>query len=106
MRAALCGVQSARHGGRSRQHGRRTLRGSTSRVSGAGQRDGVAEAIHSAEEKQRVWDVHRTTPPPIGFDPEPHYGSIHNEYYGLLRIIPSKITLANLGGEAMIWQKV
>lgn len=66
--------------------------------------DGTAEAIDAREEKLRVWELHRTTPPPIGFDPAPHYGSIDNEYYGLLRITPTKITLGNLGGEPIVWR--
>src|SRR6266545_571571 len=34
--------------------------------------DGVAEWIDAVEEKRRIWDLHRTTPAPLGFDPQPH----------------------------------
>jgi len=66
--------------------------------------DGVAEWIEAIEEKQRIWELHRTTPFPLGFDPQPHYGSLDNPFYGLLRITSWRIELANLGGEPLIWR--
>ena len=66
--------------------------------------DGFAEWIYTAEEKQRIWDLYKTTPPPLGFDPQPHYGSIDHMYFGLLRITPWRIELANLNGEPVIWR--
>ncbi len=67
--------------------------------------DGSAEWVDAAEEKQRIWNLHKTTPPPLGFDPQPHYGSIEHPYYGLLRITPWRIELGNLGGQPMIWRQ-
>jgi hypothetical protein len=66
--------------------------------------DGFAEWRNTDEEKQRIWDLHRTTPPPLGFDPQPHYGSIDHHYYGVLRITPWRIELGNLYGEPLIWR--
>jgi hypothetical protein len=66
--------------------------------------DGVAEWIDTVAEKLRIWDLHRTTPEPLGFDPQPHYGSIDHQYYGLLRITPWRIELGNLYGEPLIWR--
>ncbi len=66
--------------------------------------DGIAEWIDSRAEKQRVWELHQQTPEPIGFDPEPHYGTIDHQYYGVLRITPRRIELGNLFGEALIWR--
>ena len=66
--------------------------------------DGLAEWIDSDEEKHRIWDLHRTAPPPLGFDPEPHYGSIGHLYFGLLRVTPWRVELGNLGGEPIIWR--
>ena len=63
-----------------------------------------AEWIADVGEKKRIWELHRTTPPPLGFDPEPHYRTIHNEYYGLLRFTPWRIELGNLNGEPIIWR--
>lgn len=63
-----------------------------------------AEWIHDVDEKKRIWKLHAETPPPLGFDPEPHYGTIDHPYFGLLRFTPWRITLANLGSESMIWR--
>ena len=64
----------------------------------------VAEWIEDRAEKQRVWELHQTIPPPLGFDPQPHYGTIHHPYYGILRFTPWRIELGNLGGESIIWR--
>ena len=66
--------------------------------------DAVAEWIDNEGEKHRIWELHQKTPPPLGFDPEPHYGSIHHHYYGLLRFTPWRIELANLDHEPIIWR--
>ena len=66
--------------------------------------DGAAEWIDTVDEKQRIWELHRNTPAPSGFDPQPHYGSIDHPYYGLLRITPWRIELGNLSGEPVIWR--
>ena len=66
--------------------------------------DGAAEWVDSAQEQQRIWDLYRTTPAPLGFDPQPHYGTIDHQYYGVLKITPWRIELGNLGGEPVIWR--
>lgn len=66
--------------------------------------DCVAEWIVDLIEQQRVWDLHAATPPPLGFDPQPHYGDIHHVYFGLLRFTPWRIELGNLQGEPIIWR--
>jgi general stress protein 26 len=66
--------------------------------------DGIAEWIDADAEKQRIWELHASTPAPIGFDPEPHYGTINHQYYGVLRITPWRIELGNLYGEPLIWR--
>ena len=66
--------------------------------------DCTAAWIDDATEKRRIWELHKTIPPPLGFDPEPHYGSIEHHYYGLLRFTPWRIELGDLHGEAMIWR--
>ena len=66
--------------------------------------DCVAAWIDDRAEKQRVWALHQTIPPPLGFDPEPHYGNIDHPYYGILRLTPWRIELSNLGGESLIWR--
>ena len=67
--------------------------------------DAIAAWIDTAEEQQRVWDLHAATPPPLGFDPQPHYGTINHQYFGVLRLTPWRIELGNLGGESLIWRQ-
>ena len=66
--------------------------------------DCTAAWIDDATEKRRIWELHKTTPPPLGFDPEPYYGSIEHHYFGLLRFTPWRIELGDLHGEPMIWR--
>ena len=66
--------------------------------------DCTAAWIDDATEKRRIWELHKTTPPPLGFDPEPYYGSIEHHYYGLLRFTPWRIELGDLHGEPVIWR--
>ena len=66
--------------------------------------DAVAEWIDDVEEKNRIWELHKTTPPPLGFDPQPHYGNINHQYFGLLRFTPWRIELGHLGDESSIWR--
>ena len=64
----------------------------------------IAEWVNTVEEKLRIWDLHKSIPPPLGFDPTPGYGTIENQYYGLLRITPWRIELAELKAESLIWR--
>ncbi|MBI5960834.1 MAG: pyridoxamine 5'-phosphate oxidase family protein [Chloroflexi bacterium] len=56
-------------------------------------------------EQQRVWEFYKTVPPPLGFDPTPHYGTIDHPLFGLIKLIPWRIELCTLGGESVIWHK-
>jgi general stress protein 26 len=66
--------------------------------------DCVAAWVTEVEEKLRVWELHKTIPPPLGFDPTPHYGTIEHKHFGLLRFIPWRLELAELGAESLIWR--
>ncbi len=60
--------------------------------------------VDDPAEKLRIWRLHQSTPAPIGFDPEPHYGTIENPLYGLICFKPWRLELADLHGEALIWR--
>ena len=66
--------------------------------------EATAAWVTDTSEKLRVWELHRSIPPPLGFDPEPSYGSIHHKYYGLLRFTPWRVELAELHKESLIWR--
>jgi hypothetical protein len=54
------------------------------------------------EAKERIWVLHQNDL--LGFDPQPHYGTIHHPYFGLLRFTPWRIELGALNGEPIIWR--
>lgn len=56
------------------------------------------------DEMWRVWNYYKVAPQPMGFDPEPHYGDIDHEHFGLLKLTPWRIELYTLGGESIVWK--
>jgi len=66
--------------------------------------DCLAEWVNTASEKQRIWDLHKLAPAPLGFDPKPHYDTVTNPYFGLLKFSPWRVELAQLEGEPLIWR--
>lgn len=60
--------------------------------------------IDDAGEKQRIWDLLVNTPPPLGYDLAPFFGSVDNPAYGLLKLTPWRIELADLFGQTRVWR--
>ena len=60
--------------------------------------------VNEVSEQLRIWELHKSIPPPLGFDPEPGYGTIENKYFGLLKFTPWRIELAELKAESLIWR--
>jgi general stress protein 26 len=58
--------------------------------------DCTAEWVNDRAEQQRVWAYYQTVPPPMGFDPQPHYGTIDHPHFGLLKLTPWRIELFTL----------
>lgn len=46
--------------------------------------------------KQRIWELFRTTPPPLGYDPALFFGAVDSPDFGVLRLTPWRIELADL----------
>lgn len=69
--------------------------------------DAVASWEDDLATKQRVWDLFRSMPEPVGYDPAPIFVAPDHENFGLLRLEPWKISLATLGGDPwmMVWTK-
>ena len=55
-------------------------------------------------EKQRIWELLKTIPAPLGFDPAPFYSGIDDPNFGLLKLLPWRVELYTLGGESIIWR--
>jgi hypothetical protein len=55
--------------------------------------DCKAEWIDDLEEKQRIWDLFKNTPEPLGYDPAHDFVRYDHENFGLLKLMPWRIDL-------------
>ena len=58
--------------------------------------------------KQRVWDLYKDAPPPLGYDPAMIWPSVEHESFGLLKLTPWRVEVSSLGtmsGQAppLVW---
>lgn len=51
--------------------------------------------VEDLEEKQRIWELFKNTPPPMGFDPAQDFVRPDHEVFGLLRLDPWRIALVS-----------
>jgi general stress protein 26 len=72
--------------------------------------DAKAEWVDDMAEKRRLWDLYKSTPPPLGYDLQMIWqGGVDDPTYGLLKLTPSRIELYSLGAmfagqQPMIWK--
>jgi general stress protein 26 len=60
--------------------------------------DAKAEWVSDPATKQRIWDLYKNTPPPLGYDPQMIWqGGVEDPSYGLLKLTPWRIELYGLG---------
>jgi hypothetical protein len=57
--------------------------------------DCTAEWVDDLAQKQRIWDLFKTTPPPLGYDPASEFISVDHENFGLLKLTPWRIDLVS-----------
>ena len=55
-----------------------------------------AEWVDDPVEKRRVWELYKSTPPPLGYDLAAFFGSPDGPNYGLLKLTPWRIELQAL----------
>ncbi|MCK6630629.1 MAG: pyridoxamine 5'-phosphate oxidase family protein [Anaerolineae bacterium] len=65
--------------------------------------DCVAEWADDRESKQRVWELFKAAPEPLGYDPGLIFGSMDNPDYGVLKLTPWRIEVASFPVESWIW---
>ncbi len=58
--------------------------------------DTLATKIH-------VWNLYLTTPPLLGYDPAPIFGSVEDANFGILKLTPWRIEIANFPANRQIW---
>jgi hypothetical protein len=56
--------------------------------------------IDDLAQKQRIWDLFKNTPPPLGFDPALDFVSPDHENFGLLKLTPWRIALVTFPAES------
>jgi len=74
--------------------------------------DCKAEWVDDPAEKQRIWDLYKRTPPPLGYDPAiipPWSGGPNGGVFGVLKLTPWRIELFAIsqmatGTEPAIWR--
>lgn len=52
-----------------------------------------AEWVGDARERERVWKLASSEPPPLGFDPAPDFGAPDDPRFGVLKLSPWRIVL-------------
>lgn len=63
------------------------------------------EWIDDMNQKKRIWELFGSTSQPLGYDLAPFFGAVDNPGYGLLQLIPWRIELGDLFGEARVWKR-
>jgi general stress protein 26 len=71
--------------------------------------DCVAEWVDDPAVKQRIWDLFLHTPPPLGYDPAPLFGSPTDDNFGVLKLTPWRIELVTFPAESLnaspVWRR-
>jgi general stress protein 26 len=72
--------------------------------------DAKCEWMDDPAEKRRIWDLYKSTPPPLGYDPQIIWqNGVEDPGYGLLKLMPTRIEMFSLqdmitGKEPQVWR--
>lgn len=65
----------------------------------------LAEWVDDLAQKERIWELFKTTPEPMGYDPAPLFFSPDHPDFGLLKLTPWMIEMDTLGvGTKQVWK--
>jgi len=67
--------------------------------------DCVAAWEDAPAERRRIWELYKTTPPPLGYDPGLSWKGVDDPKYGLLKLTPWRIELSSLKPSAGGWKR-
>jgi hypothetical protein len=67
--------------------------------------DCKAEWIDDMAEKERVWNYIASLPAPYGYDPALIFKTFDDASFGLLKLIPWRIELAQFPGKPLVWRQ-
>ena len=57
----------------------------------------------ASPDRRHVWDLFKAAAPPLGYDPEPIFGSVDGPDFGVLRLEPWRIQLQDPDGTRRTW---
>ena len=60
-----------------------------------------AEFVEDLATKRRVWELIKSIPPPVGYDPAEFFGSVEHEDFGLLKLTPWRIELISFPAKSV-----
>jgi hypothetical protein len=63
--------------------------------------DCIAEWADDPDQKHHVWDLFRSSPPPLGYDPAPIFVRPDHENFGVLKRTPWRIELVTFPEESL-----
>lgn len=66
--------------------------------------DCTAEWLDDMTGKQRIWDLFRAAPAPLGYDPKLFFGSVESPGFGVLKLTPWRIELLDIADRANLRQ--
>lgn len=66
--------------------------------------EGTVVWVDDLATKQHVWELARTSPPPLDYDLTPLYQSAANPRFGVLCLRPRRIELADMFGQPRVWR--
>jgi general stress protein 26 len=61
--------------------------------------------IDDPQEKQRIWNLVKNTPEPMGFDPTPIYEHVDHPKFGVLKLTPWRLELYSFPAASKIWRQ-
>jgi hypothetical protein len=61
--------------------------------------------VDDLAERRRVWALIAAAPAPMGYDPAPIFEVADHPGFALLELVPWRVELANLPGEACVWHR-
>ena len=67
--------------------------------------DCVAAWDDTPAARQRVWELFRAAPPPLGYDPAPIFHAVDHADYGVLKLTPWRIELGDMMAvQSRVWR--
>ena len=71
--------------------------------------DCSAEWVDDFETKKRIWELYKSAPPPLGYDPAQFFHSLDHETFGVLKLAPWRIELVTFPAESVaacpVWRR-